>query len=166
MLTHIQSDFYPVQAAVARGHSAHTLFSSPDIPHHNAIRKAINPAFTATQSVSYESFIHDTISVYLEQLNARFAGKKGPEGVFDLGTWMLYYTFDVIGELTYGARHGFMEAGKDSQGLIPYVQKFLVYGYIVRFPSLRSKDSHITLSGGSMAHTRQVPSAQPCPSLA
>ena len=74
----------------------------------------------------------------MEQLNARFAGKKGPDGVFDLGTWMLYYTFDVIGELTYGARHGFMEAGKDSQGLIPYVQKFLVYGYIVRFLSLRS----------------------------
>ena len=79
----------------------------------------------------------------MEQLNARFAGKKGPEGNFDLGTWMLYFTFDVIGELTYGARHGFMEEGKDSQGLIPYVQDFLVYGYIVRFPSLRSNKTVI-----------------------
>lgn len=126
-----KSGFYPVQAAVAKGHSAHTLFSSGDIPWHNALRKSINPAFTATVSVGYEPLIDKTIDVYLEQLNARFAGKQGPEGNFDLATWMLYFSFDVIGELTYGSRHGFMEHAGDPQGLISYVQNFLVYGYIV-----------------------------------
>ncbi len=84
-------------------------------------------------SVGYEPLVDQTISVYLEQLDARFAGKKGAAGSFDLATWMLYFSFDVIGELTYGSRHGFMEKAADPQGLIPYVQNFLVYGYLVRF---------------------------------
>ena len=76
--------------------------------------------------------VDKTIDVYMEQLDARFAGKKGSEGSFDLATWMLYFTFDFIGELTYGSRHGFMERASDPTALIPYVQNFLVYGYLVR----------------------------------
>lgn len=108
-----------------------TLFSSSDIPWHNALRKAINPSFNATASVGYEYLIDKTIDVFLEQWEARFIGKKGPEGVIDLADWMLYFSFDVIGELTYGSRHGFMESGWDSQGVIAYLQKFAVYGCIV-----------------------------------
>ncbi|KAL9069682.1 MAG: hypothetical protein Q9161_005383 [Pseudevernia consocians] len=126
-----KSGLYPVQAAVAKGQSAHTLFSSADIPWHNALRKAINPAFTATVSVGYEPLVDESIGVYLQQLDARFAGKKGSAGSFDLAEWMLYYTFDVIGDLTYGSRHGFLETAADPQGLIPYIQNFLVYGYLV-----------------------------------
>lgn len=45
---------------------------------------------------------------------------------------MIYFSFDVIGVLTYGSRHGFMESGWDSQGIITYVQKFAVYGAVVK----------------------------------
>lgn len=128
----MQSGFYPVQAAVVRGESAKTLFSSEDIPWHNALRKAINPFFTATASVDYEHLIDKTVDVFLEQWDARFSGKKGPEGVIDLADWLLYFSFDVIVELTYGSRHGFMDSGRDSQGIIAFVQNFAVYGAVVR----------------------------------
>ncbi|MCJ1386172.1 hypothetical protein MMC17_009298 [Xylographa soralifera] len=126
-----KSGFYPVQAAVAKGESVQTLFSSGDIPWHNALRRAINPLFTATTAVSYEHLIDKTIDVFLEQWDARFAGKQGPEGVIDLASWLLYFSFDVIGELTYGSRHGFMESGRDSQGIISFLQKFGAYGWVM-----------------------------------
>ena len=118
--------------AVAKGEPAQTLFSSGDIPWHNALRKAINPFFTATASVGYEHIIDKTIDVLLEQWDTRFAGKEGPQGVIDLADWLLYFSFDVMGNLTYGSRHGFMESGRDSQGVIAYVQNFAVYGSVVR----------------------------------
>lgn len=82
----IQSGFYPVQAAVARGEKVYNLFSSNDIPWHNALRKAINPIFTATAAVGYEHSINETIDIFLEQWDARFTGKKGSEGIIDLAS--------------------------------------------------------------------------------
>ena len=83
--------------------------------------------------MGYEYLIDKTINVYLEQLDARFASKQGPEGIIDLSCWMLYFGLDVIGELTYGSRHGFLESGSDAHGIIAYIQEFLVYGSLVRF---------------------------------
>lgn len=91
--------------------------------------------------MAYEHLADKTITVYMEQLDARFAGKKGPEGNFDLANWMLYFTFDFIGELTYGSRHGFMETATDPTSLIPYIQNFLVYGYLVRSAFLPSTET-------------------------
>ena len=81
--------------------------------------------------MSYEPLIEKTINVFLEQLDSRFAGKKGPDGIIKLEDWLLYFSFDVIGELTYGARHGFLESGHDSQGIIAFLQGFAVYGSVV-----------------------------------
>ncbi len=78
-------------------------------------------------------------------MGSRFAGKKGRAGVIGLEDWLLYFSFDVIGELTYGSRHGSMESGYDSQGIITSPQEFAVYGSIVRsFP--RSLLKNITLT--------------------
>ena len=101
---------------------------------HNALRKSINPFFTATAAVDYEPLIDNTINVFLEQWDTRFSDKKGPEGIIDLADWLLYFAFDVIGDLTYSSRHGFLESGSDSQGIIAFLKKFSVYGAVVRSP--------------------------------
>ena len=86
--------------------------------------------------MSYDPLIEKTINVFLEQWDSRFAGKKGPEGIIKLEDWLLYFSFDVIGELTYGSRHGFLESGYDSQEIIAFLQGFAVYGSVVKsFPS-------------------------------
>ena len=125
-----------------KGENTQTLFSSSDIPWHNALRRAINPFFNATASVNYEHLIDKTIDFFLEQVDARFSGKNGTEGIIDLENWLLYFSFDVIGELTYGSRHGFIESGSDHQGIIGYLNRFAGYGSVVRlFVSLRESES-------------------------
>ena len=84
--------------------------------------------------MDYEHLITKTIDCFLEQWDNRFSDKKGPEGVIDLSDWLQYFAFDVTGELTYGSRHGFMESGSDSQGIIAFIHGFAVYGSVVRLP--------------------------------
>ncbi|KAK4065660.1 hypothetical protein Trihar35433_7780 [Trichoderma harzianum] len=56
---------------------------------------------------------------------------KGTEGVIDFPTWLQYYAFDVIGELTYSSRHGFLESGQDVDGIIAYLDKYMSYLVLV-----------------------------------
>lgn len=77
--------------------------------------------------VQYEPYVDDTIDVFFEQLDKRFAGKPGPDGVIHLPTWLQYYAFDTIGELTYSSRHGFLESGKDVDGIIAYLSVYMNY---------------------------------------
>jgi hypothetical protein len=63
----------------------------------------------------------------MEQLNQRFANKPGSEGSVDWPRWLQYYAFDVIGELTYSERHGFLEGGKDIDGIIAFLSVFMSY---------------------------------------
>ena len=116
---------------MAKGEMAHTLFSSPDMNWHNNLKKSVSASFTMSAAMGYEHLIDTTIEVYLRELSNRFAGKSGEQGLIDLHTWLLYFSFDVIGELTYGARHGFIESSSDIAGIIHYVKRFLNYGFIV-----------------------------------
>lgn len=126
-----KSDYYPVNAAVGKGQVAHTLFSNPDQTWHNNLRRSIGASFTSNSAVKYEPLIESTISAFLKELDERFAGKADGDGILDFHTWLLYFTFDVMGDLTYSVRHGFLEQGKDMHGIIAYVKAFLSYGFIV-----------------------------------
>lgn len=116
---------------MGNGEVAHTLFSSPDQTWHNNLRRSIGASFTLNSAVKYEPLIENTISAFLRELDERFAGKQGRDGIVDFHTWLLYFAFDVMGDLTYSARHGFLEQGKDMFSIITYVKEFLSYGFIV-----------------------------------
>lgn len=116
---------------MGKGQIAHTLFSNPDQTWHNNLRRSIGASFTSNSAVKYEPLIDNTISAFLKELNERFADKADADGIFDFHTWLLYFTFDVMGDLTYSVRHGFLEQGKDMNGIIAFVKAFLNYGFIV-----------------------------------
>jgi hypothetical protein len=92
----------------------------------------IGAAFAVGAVAKYEYLVDNTVQIYLDVLDKRHTGQDGPDGVIDLHTSLLHFAFDVIGDLTYGTRHGFIESGKDLNGIISYVVSFLNYGFIVR----------------------------------
>jgi hypothetical protein len=71
------------------------------------------------------------IREFLDQLRDRYATKSGDESVLDLGEWLQYFAFDVICELTYSKRMGFMEMGGDVEGIIKDLQWVLNYAAVV-----------------------------------
>ena len=74
--------------------------------------------------VQYEPFVDNTTKLFLDQTERLFAGK--PEGC-DFTRWLQFYAFDVIGEITYSKRHGFVEKNEDIDGIVAYLGKLFLY---------------------------------------
>ena len=91
----------------------------------------MNPFFNQNTVTTYEPLMETTIETFFAELEHRFANKDGEEGCIDVFTWMTYFTFDVMSDLTYSQRHGFITRGEDVHGIVGWVEKFLAYGFWV-----------------------------------
>jgi hypothetical protein len=75
--------------------------------------------------------VDSTIQVFLDELESRFGDKEGEEGICDFGVWLQYYAFDVIVELSFSQRLGFVEEGRDVDGIIGNLESLLNYVSVV-----------------------------------
>lgn len=80
-----------------------------------------------TSLIGYEPFVDDCADILLDRLS-KFA-KKGK--VFDLGHWFQCYAFDVIGDLTFGERFGFLDSGEDFNGTLAALQRSMAYSTLI-----------------------------------
>ncbi|XMA15857.1 hypothetical protein WAI453_008648 [Rhynchosporium graminicola] len=120
----VKSDFYPVQQSVAGGHRLPSLFSTTSEPFHAQLRRSVNSAFSMSTLIQYEPFVDSTTELFLNQTEKLFAATR--EGC-DFAKWLQFYAFDVIGEMTYSKRHGFLEENKDVDGIIDYIANLFNY---------------------------------------
>ncbi|KAJ5578689.1 uncharacterized protein N7459_007653 [Penicillium hispanicum] len=119
-----KSEFYVVQQSIAKGHRLQSLFSSTDNDFHAKFRRCVNSAFSMSTLVQYEPFVDNTTKLFLEQTRDIYVDKS--EGC-DFPQWLQFYAFDVIGEITYGKRHGFVENNKDIDGIVGYLSWLFLY---------------------------------------
>lgn len=120
----VKSDFYPVQQGVVKGRRLPSLFSSQDEGYHARYRRCVNGAFSMSSMVSYEPLVESTLSVFLDQTEKLFESRGK---ACDFGRWLQYFAFDVIGELTWSKRIGFIERNEDVSGIIGFIAGFLEY---------------------------------------
>lgn len=81
--------------------------------------------------VKLEPLVDSTTTVFIDQLSRRFADQATSAGLCDMGVWLRWYAFDVIGEMTFSKRIGFLEQGKDVECTIARFEKRLKYSAIV-----------------------------------
>ena len=74
--------------------------------------------------VGYEPLVDSTTDAFIEQTYQRYS-KTGKTCNFS--KWLQFYAFDVIGELTWSNRLGFVEQDKDVDGIVEFVGDFLAY---------------------------------------
>lgn len=78
--------------------------------------------------VQFEPYVDSTTVELIRQIDERFKDKQEP---CDFGKWLQFYAFDVIGELTYSKRLGFVDRGVDVDGIISSIEWMLDYASIV-----------------------------------
>jgi hypothetical protein len=84
--------------------------------------------------VSYEPLVDGTAAIFLAQTEKLFAK---PGASCNFSRWLQFFAFDVIGELTWSKRLGFVEKNEDVQGIIEFVAKFLEYaGPVISISSI------------------------------
>ena len=81
--------------------------------------------------VHFELLVNQTITALMEALKKRFTDKAGESGVCDFREWLHFFAFDVVGELTWSKRLGFVEQGVDSEGIIQKAEDVFSYFAVV-----------------------------------
>jgi cytochrome P450 len=102
------------------------LFSTRDEMFHREQKRPVANAYSMTSLLELEPAVDSCTEIFINQL-ARFANSKKP---VDLGMWLQYYAFDVVGEFTFAKKLGFLQEGKDVDGMIEAIQGMLVYASV------------------------------------
>ena len=82
-----------------------------------------------SQLVSYEPLVDSTTDAYIKQTRALFL-EQGQRCNFT--QWLQFFAFDVIGELTWSKRLGYVERNVDVDGVVKFIGDFLSYCAPVR----------------------------------
>ncbi|KAF1841205.1 cytochrome P450 CYP5080B3 [Cucurbitaria berberidis CBS 394.84] len=104
-----------------------TLFPDQNIRRHAETRKRFQGLYSMSSLLSYEIYVDECIDVFLDKLG-NFA-RSGT--TVDLVHWFQCYAFDVIGEITYSERFGFLDNGDDIAGTMAALDKSMVYSTLV-----------------------------------
>ncbi|KAK3714140.1 hypothetical protein LTR37_007942 [Vermiconidia calcicola] len=117
---YVKSDFYSVWQNIVNGKRVASMVFTTDEAEHAAMKKPIAAAYSLSTLKEFEPLLDSTTAVFLSRLDELFVdtGK-----VCDLGKYMQWYAFDVIGELTFSKRLGFLEKAQDVEGICASVGK-------------------------------------------
>lgn len=85
-----------------------------DESQHSATKRPIAPAYSLSTLIEFEPLVDSTTAVLLSRLDEF----EKDHAVVDLSLWLQFFAFDVIGELTFSKRLGFLEKGEDVEGII------------------------------------------------
>ncbi|PYI26716.1 cytochrome P450 [Aspergillus indologenus CBS 114.80] len=89
------------------------LFATRDRAEHRFLRRRVSRAYSMTAILEFEAHIQGCFDLLLEQLAAR----ADTGDVVDMADWTNAVTYDVVGELAYGAPLGHVRTGSDVLGI-------------------------------------------------
>ncbi|CEJ86201.1 hypothetical protein VHEMI04037 [[Torrubiella] hemipterigena] len=96
-------------------------FSNTDEAIHAKRRRIVNNVYSMSTVLTLETYIDRCSSLFINAMETFASSDES----FDLGEWLQFYTFDVIGELFFGKTFGFMEKAEDHEGYIRSLDRLL-----------------------------------------
>ena len=89
---------------------------------HKRLKTPIADLFTPKNVPSYEGRVDQVLVVLQEKLNEKVLSY---DRIFELGQWLQFFAFDVMGTLTFSERYGFLETGKDVGQMLNTIKEFM-----------------------------------------
>lgn len=121
-MTYVQTEWYNIMSLPDTRYQ--TPMSATDPKEQVRRTKNLAAGFALSHVIKSEPYIDDCIRL----LKKHFSGFAASGKPAHLDEWFNYMAFDVIGEVVFSQRFGFLEAGKDLGGsiansrlLVPYV---------------------------------------------
>jgi len=103
-------------------------FSTRSEDYHAKLRRSVSHAFTLSTLLHYEPSVDSCTSFFFERTQELFASTGR---LCSFSTWIQYFAFDVIGEITWSKRLGFVSGNKDVSNIIANVDSFQDYGTVI-----------------------------------
>lgn len=98
-----KSDWY----SVWQGHRKFDLFAERNESIHGLQRRLVSRAYAMESLKDLEAYVDDAIYVFMNRMDER------QNRSVDIGNWVQLFAFDIIGEITFSKRFGFMDVGAD-----------------------------------------------------
>ncbi len=116
---------------MSQGRIVQGLFNTQDEKLHRAMKRPIAGIYSMSNLVSFEPYVDTTINYFLGRLEAEQCSRqhyaRAADRSSDLGTWMQYFAFDVMGEITFSRRLGFLDTASDMGGIMADIYRFFRY---------------------------------------
>jgi cytochrome P450 len=120
----LKSKFYTVNDTKVGSQIIHNVFSTLSNEWHSAALRPIQKFYKMSSLLAQEPLINHTIEAFCKRLDEEFVN-TGKTCKMD--EWMLFFAWDVIGQLTFRRPMGFMDEGRDHSGLLSTADKALDY---------------------------------------
>lgn len=104
-----------------------TLFPDRDMKRHAETRKRFQAMYSMSSLINYEGYVDSCADIFSKRLTEFAASGE----TINMGHWFQCYAFDVIGDITYSERFGFLDRGEDVAGLLEALHGVLRYGALV-----------------------------------
>lgn len=118
-----KSNFYrTLMPYTKKGGALPAVFNTRDEKLHKQIKNPIGPFFSMSSVVTYEPFVNEVLEIMCKQLDERFVSSAQ---IFDLGEWLQFFAFDVMGTLTFSKRYGFLETGQDVKNVLATIWTYM-----------------------------------------
>ncbi|KAL2130571.1 hypothetical protein VTI74DRAFT_6216 [Chaetomium olivicolor] len=95
---------------------------------HAAKKRVANVPYGMAAMQQLGPYVDDTIEVLVGKINEHI---ESGTGVFDLGDWLHYFAFDVLGEVAFSRSFGFLREGRDVDRAIRTIDRSQMYNGIV-----------------------------------
>ncbi|CVL12361.1 related to pisatin demethylase cytochrome P450 [Fusarium proliferatum] len=118
-----KSAFYPIQSISWNKKPQMNLFSTRDTVYHREQKKKVAHAYSLTSLLGSEEAMDSCTELFTSRLDEWVMTQKP----IDLGAWLQYYAFDVVGEVTFAQKLGFLETGGDVDGMMETIEGILFY---------------------------------------
>jgi hypothetical protein len=102
-----------------------SMFSATDPDEHKRLKRSVSQKSSMT-SIRNLEYLVDTCSQIFTDAMIDMQGQT-----VDLGAWVQWYAFDVIGAISFSKRFGFMENRKDVNGVLAGLEGGLKYAGVV-----------------------------------
>ena len=101
----------------------------------HAVKKRVaNVPYSMAAMQQLSPFIDDAVGVLVGKIEghiASAAAAAAEKKVFDLGDYLHYFAFDVLGEVAFSRSFGFLREGRDVDGAIKTIDQSQTYNGIV-----------------------------------
>ncbi|KAJ3579714.1 hypothetical protein NPX13_g848 [Xylaria arbuscula] len=115
------SEFYEALMPRMKGGKIPDVFATRDENIHRQMRRPIANLYSISNLTAFEPLVKSTIEYFFSRLDDLFVDASK---TFDLCEWLQLFTFDVMGEITFSRRFGFLEKGGDIEGVMGNIWKF------------------------------------------
>ncbi|GAB7361737.1 hypothetical protein MBLNU230_g1784t1 [Neophaeotheca triangularis] len=119
-----KSDWY----SVWQGRRVFDLFAERNESVHGRQRRLVSRIYSMESLKDLEPYVEDAIKVFRQRMDEQ------KSRIVDLGNWVQIFAFDVIGEITFSKRFGFLDVGSDDGSFAAITEALRSASWIGQYP--------------------------------